>query len=327
MNHTFKLSLAAAAFCSFSAVAAAQGQGGVIGPAPAAPAGYWAAKAQCWSDLSTAERSQGDTHGTPITAAGNAERIHAALLAGTEPGTDVELPIFAQKFLPAEDKRYGRPKWRADILYIDSIVDQYKAKFCRTPKLGCLEIAQASVYENMEETKGARWNHGRPEIDLALDLAHQAENQFAAACAPKQVEEIPALIYLPLEVIQLPADTLFRFDKGDAKGLLPGGLGAIEAVASKVKSHGQRAGKIEIIGYTDRLGKPSYNVALSQRRAATVGSLLKAAGVTLQIQTVGLGEENPVTGDTCKTFNSHAALIDCLQPDRRVVLRILPSGK
>lgn len=290
---------------------------------------YWNAKAQCWADLSKAEASQGDTHDTAVIAAGNVRRIVEALQAGREPGTNAERPIFSRKYVPSKDERYGRPRWHADIETIDAVLNRYKERACRTAKLGCLEVAQQSVYENMEETRGARWNHGRPEIDKALALAKEAAADVDAVCGPpKSLNGMEvSKLERPLETIELPADTLFRFDRADASGILPGGREAISALAAKVQGHGTRAGGVQVVGHTDRLGTPDYNAALSQRRANSVSELLKQTGVTLPIAASGVGASEPATGDACKAVRPQQALIDCLQPDRRVVVRILPATK
>lgn len=298
--------------------------------APGGVAAYWKAKAQCWAELSESEASQGDTHGTADTAAGNAGRIRQALAAGVEPQVNAEQPIYSQKYLPSNDTRYGRPQWRADIEYIDSIMQRYAERRCRTPKSGCLEVARQSVNENMEETQGARWNHGRPEIDKALALAQDAAAEFETACAlPRTVVQTlppkPPPPPQPLETIALPADMLFAFDRGDAQGLLPNGRKAISTLAAKINGYGPRAASIAIVGHSDRLGAARYNQTLSEKRARTVADLLRADGVRLPIQAKGVGSADPVTGNACKGKVASRTLIECLQLDRRVVVRIMPA--
>lgn len=290
--------------------------------------GYWEAKAQCWADLAGSEAAQGDTRGTPATAQGNAQRIRAALAADVAPTADDERPIYTRELLPADDPRDGRPVWRQDIQAIDATIGRYRERQCRTAVSACLEVAQASVYENMEETQGARWNHGRPEIDHALSLASKADAAFQAECPEqKTLQGVDVLATAPLEVVDLPTDALFRFDQGDAKGILPDGRQAIADLALKLRGYGSRVAKLEVVGYTDRLGSPAYNVALSQRRASTVAASLKTAGIAIPIEARGAGPAEPVTGHTCKAVRLRAALIACLQPDRRVAVRILPARK
>ncbi|MDM0015054.1 OmpA family protein [Variovorax sp. J22P168] len=299
---------------------------------------YWSGKAQCWADLAKAEASQGDTRNTPAIAGGNAARIRTALSEGEEPTASLERPLFGQEILPAASGRYGRPQWRADLVNVESVLARYRERNCRTPKVGCLEVARQSVYENLEETQGARWNHGRPELDHAVALAKEAGGEFEAACTAQDsleaihVPQAPGLngIDVPqapaLEVVEVPADMLFRFDQARAEGMLAGGRAEIDAVAGRIKAHGATAGAIAVIGHTDRLGLPERNQALSKERAETVAKLLQRAGVTLPIEPSGAGASAPLTGDRCEAVTAQQALIDCLQPDRRVVVRILPPG-
>lgn len=337
MKRAHKLSLAATVLGLLCSMASAQEpaatdlgsiKAGNWNSAAANSQSYWRAKAQCWADLSKSEASQGDTRDTASIAAGNAKRIQAALQTNGEPATDAERSIYKRKYLPSGDSRHGRPAWRADIETIDATLNRYAERRCKTAKLGCLEVAQQSVYENMEETRGARWNHGRPEIDKALAFANEAAAEFEAICGLPQetlasVDNTPKVE--PLDVVELPADMLFRFDRGDEKGMLPGGRASIGKAALKIHGYGERAGSLQIVGYTDRLGAPARNRVLSKQRASTVAELLQAVGVTLPIQPSGAGSAQPVTGDECRNVQPHAALVQCLQPDRRVLVKIMPS--
>ncbi|MFV0284648.1 MAG: OmpA family protein, partial [Castellaniella sp.] len=78
---------------------------------------------------------------------------------------------------------------------------------------------------------------------------------------------------------------------------------------------------IELEGHTDRLGSESYNQRLSQARAETVQRYLRSRGVQAPMTAVGRGESQPVTTG-CQGNRASQQLIACLQPDRRVVVRI-----
>lgn len=77
-----------------------------------------------------------------------------------------------------------------------------------------------------------------------------------------------------------------------------------------------------VIGYSDRIGTPDYNLQLSERRAQAVADELVALGIPAQnITTAGRGASESVTGAQCNGQSGNA-LIGCLSPDRRVVVEI-----
>ena len=121
------------------------------------------------------------------------------------------------------------------------------------------------------------------------------------------------------EKITVAADALFDFNKAV---LRPEGKKKLDELVSKAQ-----AIKLEVIlavGHTDRIGSDSYNQKLSEKRAAAVKEYLVAKGIEAnRVYTEGKGEKQPVTGDKCKGNAKTKALIDCLQPDRRVDIEVI----
>lgn len=116
-------------------------------------------------------------------------------------------------------------------------------------------------------------------------------------------------------VMRLSTDALFPFDRGDVSDILPGGRAQIRQIAEKLRT--MRVGRMEVRGYTDRLGSSTYNLGLSQRRADAVKALLVQQGVPSErIDARGLGEQDATT--QCSDRQPHDSLVACLQPDRRV---------
>ncbi|HET8730118.1 MAG TPA: TolC family outer membrane protein [Moraxellaceae bacterium] len=124
-----------------------------------------------------------------------------------------------------------------------------------------------------------------------------------------------------LESFTLKADTLFAFDKAD---LSERGKQSLDGLVDGLMAHAKHKDRIiNVHGYTDRLGGVEYNQRLSERRAATVRQYLIGKGLPFaQVTAQGHGENDPVTGTTCVGTKKTAALIDCLQPDRRVVIDV-----
>ena len=122
------------------------------------------------------------------------------------------------------------------------------------------------------------------------------------------------------EKVTVAADALFDFNKAV---LRPEGKAKLDDVVAKAK-----AIKLEVVlavGHTDRIGSDAYNQKLSEKRAAAVKEYLVAKGIEAnRVYTEGKGEKQPVTGGKCgKSEKKTKALIDCLQPDRRVDIEVI----
>lgn len=117
------------------------------------------------------------------------------------------------------------------------------------------------------------------------------------------------------QVMRLSADALFPFDRGSVADVLPAGRADIREIAARLSA--TRFRRIEVRGYTDRLGSASYNLQLSQRRADAVKELLVEQGLPAdRIDARGFGEQDPITH--CSDNQPRESLVACLQPDRRV---------
>jgi outer membrane protein OmpA-like peptidoglycan-associated protein len=77
--------------------------------------------------------------------------------------------------------------------------------------------------------------------------------------------------------------------------------------------------RLDLIGYTDRIGTAQYNQQLSERRAWAVGRYLMDRGVPLtKLKVEGRGERDSLLSeDECVNL-ARTELIACLQKDRRV---------
>lgn len=119
-------------------------------------------------------------------------------------------------------------------------------------------------------------------------------------------------------------DALFAFDKSDEADIHAEGKTKLNEFAAKVKRF-DKIKAMRIIGHTDRLGSPVYNRTLSERRAETVRRYLISRGVPAGVMSAqGLGDTVPVK--QCGNDLPHRALVDCLQPNRRVNIEVDGSG-
>lgn len=125
------------------------------------------------------------------------------------------------------------------------------------------------------------------------------------------------------------ANTLFGFDKDN---LRPEGQAALDQLAGQLRDSGVQSVRVE--GHTDFMGSEQYNQALSERRAQTVANYLVGRGVSsAKIAAVGLGESQARMTEACQAevaklgkrvsaAKRRAALIACIEPDRRVDVKV-----
>jgi OOP family OmpA-OmpF porin len=147
----------------------------------------------------------------------------------------------------------------------------------------------------------------------------------AAAVPAAVAPEAPAPVgpaKAAFEKFTFGAETLFAFDKAIVR---PDAAGILDDVVTKMNKYPE-VELIVVTGHTDRIGKDAYNQALSERRAEAVRDYLVGKGVdSSRVQAVGRGEAEPVVG--CgkvkgRETRANKSLIECLQPNRRVVIEI-----
>jgi OOP family OmpA-OmpF porin len=115
---------------------------------------------------------------------------------------------------------------------------------------------------------------------------------------PGCVEEV-AVIQPPVvthETVTLGADTFFDFNKYNLK---PAGMAKLDELAAKLRQLGPDVSAVNVAGYTDIIGSDSYNLRLSDRRAASVVDYLVQRGVNPNIISArGYGKANPIASNS-----------------------------
>ena len=131
------------------------------------------------------------------------------------------------------------------------------------------------------------------------------------------------------ETVSLSAKTLFGFDRDN---LRPEAMDTLNNLAQRLSNTNVETVRVE--GHTDFMGSDAYNQALSERRANVVSNYLVNRGVpSNKISAVGLGESQARMTAECQAevnrlgkrvsaAKKRAALIACIEPDRRVDVRI-----
>jgi outer membrane protein OmpA-like peptidoglycan-associated protein len=115
-------------------------------------------------------------------------------------------------------------------------------------------------------------------------------------------------------------DVTFAFNSSK---LDSGAKAALDVIAAKAKSMPRT--DVNLAGFTDKVGSPEYNLALSRRRAEAVQRYLVLRGVPLQnIHIIGLGEENPPStlAADFEIFKPNATPQELRRLARRVYIRI-----
>lgn len=146
-----------------------------------------------------------------------------------------------------------------------------------------------------------------------------------ASCADLLADRGPAAAVVPpgASRFDVQTDTLFAFARHGRGDILPNGEAELAALGARLAA--ARHASVRVVGHTDRIGSERANQQLSERRAATVRTVLVEHGVSAaSIVSEGRGKSQPVT-QGCGDGMARAALIECLRPDRRV--EILVTGE
>lgn len=211
-----------------------------------------------------------------------------------------------------------------NMLAIASLTSVGIASAHEVAKEGYLIDTRGNVVKNNynECWKTGYWTPAMAIAECDPNLVTKDEPKIAQAetpaAAPVAGPEKPAFL-----AITLQAETLFDFDKSviraDGKKKLD------EEIVSKMKEYPQ----VEVIlvtGHADRIGTDAYNQRLSQRRADAVKAYMVGQGIeNKRIETAAKGESEPVV--SCddvkgKVSGKNKKLVECLQPNRRVVVEV-----
>ncbi|HEZ4698133.1 peptidoglycan-binding outer membrane protein RmpM [Neisseria meningitidis] len=188
------------------------------------------------------------------------------------------------------------------------------------------EIVRNNYGECWKNAYFDKASQGRVECGDAV-AAPEPEPEPEPAPAPVVVvEQAPQYVD---ETISLSAKTLFGFDKDSLRAEAQDNL---KVLAQRLGQTNIQSVRVE--GHTDFMGSDKYNQALSERRAYVVANNLVSNGVPVsRISAVGLGESQAQMTQVCEAevaklgakvskAKKREALIACIEPDRRVDVKI-----
>ena len=144
--------------------------------------------------------------------------------------------------------------------------------------------------------------------DLCLRTSSWTSASAVEGCDPVAKPKIPVIAVID-------AGVLFAFDSAV---LTKSGQEALNALVKQIKP----SNTVSIVGHTDRIGAAKYNQSLSNARARSVAAYLSSK-VKANYVTSGVGSTRPTGKTTQCSGVVNQKLIDCLAPDRRVVITIL----
>ena len=139
---------------------------------------------------------------------------------------------------------------------------------------------------------------------LCLHSGYWVPANGVLGCDPVIVRLVP---------VTLDSDVLFEFDSAV---LTPAGRTALDILAPRV------GGQVIVQGHTDRIGTDQYNKKLSFARANAVAQYLGSRAAANYVM-IGLGSSKPSGKTDQCTGPVNQALIQCLAPDRRVVITVV----
>ncbi len=219
-------------------------------------------------------------------------------------------------------RRYARNQVKPVAAHVDALETQTNDKIAALTTKHESDISQ--VNERISSTD-LRVTQVATAVQEAQGTASRAM-QLAESKANRSDTDIAVVAPVAPLNYQLvdKADVMFAWNKSS---LTNDTKSALDQVAQKVQ--GVPGAVVEIAGFTDTTGTPSYNLALSRKRAESVQRYLAKQNVSVgSIHIIGFGEDAaPAAMQPDTTLPPNASKAEINQMARRVRVQILgPSG-
>ena len=226
------------------------------------------------------------------------------------------------------------PALKATLTTVAGLIALAPAAFADTRNQGYLVDQNYNIVTAVGGTVCVRTSDWTPARAAAADPAGLCDRDLVPKPAPAAAQPAPAPKKEPAkpvvkdappkpstQKINFSADALFDFNKAD---LRPAGKAMLDDLTRLLQ--GAKFEVILAIGHTDRIGSLQYNQKLSVKRAETVKNYLVGKGFEPnRVYAEGKGKTQPLTKPGDCRGKKAAALIACLQPDRRVDVEVTGS--
>ncbi len=172
--------------------------------------------------------------------------------------------------------------------------------------------------------KTTRWTPAMAIAECDPDLVKKPEPPKPAPAAPAPAAA-PAKPKVCNFTYSLENDATFAFGKADLNA-----AGKDQLDKNVIAKLGNCASVklILITGHTDRIGSHEANQKLSEKRAEAVKAYLESKGAKADtVETMGAGKTQAVPGVKCDDKLPRKKLIECLAPNRRVVVEVQGPAK
>lgn len=156
-----------------------------------------------------------------------------------------------------------------------------------------------------ECVKSSAWSQdlSTPECDPALAARLEAERAAELAAVEPSTPE-PTLL-------RLSDKRNVTFELNSAT-LTPAAIDELDRLVGKIREFDE-IDTIDVVGHTDSTGSESYNLTLSEHRAASVSQFLESRGVRASLlSTQGEGEANPVADNKTREGRAMNRRVDIL---------------
>jgi OOP family OmpA-OmpF porin len=165
------------------------------------------------------------------------------------------------------------------------------------------------------------WTPAKAIAECDPDLVKKADAPMAMP-TPAQTPE-PAPVPAPPKKCDfaqsLSADATFAFGKARLSEGAKQQLDEILAKAGRCAT----ISAVTVVGHTDRIGSERGNQALSERRAEAVKAYLESKGLRADsITAMGVANTQSMVNVRCSNKLPRRKLVECLAPDRRVVVDV-----